>query len=220
LVTHLWFEGPPELGQTSASPELDLPVKFDLRPFTIVKSVAQRGLLKWWSDPRRNGRLPMRIDCEAEELTRLQQDMALYQVQREGGRLRYKCLSHGADLRPIDGGDLTGLYLDEFFPEPIKDGALAAYDATVTMACPIYTARHAVDAQQVPVTFERIRLPLSERGEGVDHLLTHVEIFCEDGRYQRNDLLLAGMSVRDYAVTAAISMDAIGLFPGAQVIDT
>jgi len=195
-------------------------VQFDLRPFTIVKSVAQRGLLKWWSDPRRKGRLPARADCAAEELTRLQPDMALYQVQHEDGRLRYKCLSHGISLRPIDGADLTGRYLDEFFVGPIKENALAAYDATVAMACPIYTARNAVDAHQVPVTFERIRFPLSERGEDVDHLLTHVEIFCEDGRYQRENLLLAGLSVRDYAVTAAISMGAIGLSPGAQVIDT
>jgi hypothetical protein len=194
-------------------------VNFDLRPFTIVKSVAQRGLLKWWSDPRRKGRLPTPADCEVEELARLQPDMALYQVQHEGG-LRYRCLSHGANLRPIDGADLTGLYLDEFFPAPIKDRALAAYNATITMACPIYTMRHAIDAHQVPVTFERIRLPLSEHGEGIDHLLTHVEIFCEDGRYQRENLLLAGMSMRDYAVTAAISMNAIGLSPGAQVLDT
>src|SRR6185295_16945278 len=102
----------------------------------------------------------------------------------------------------------------------IKQGALAAYDATVAMACPIYTARNAVDANQVPVTFERIRLPLSDDGERVDHLVTHMEIFCEDGRYQRQDLLLAGASIRDYAVTAAISMAAVGLSPGAQVLDS
>ena len=48
------------------------------------------------------------------------QDLALYQVQHDGGRLRYKCLRHGTGLRPIDGGDLTGRYLDEFFPEPLR----------------------------------------------------------------------------------------------------
>ena len=195
-------------------------MKFDPKPFTIVKSVAQRGLLKWWADRGRKGQLPRRADCEAEELDRLRADIALYQVQREDGRMRYKCLSHGVNLRPIDGGDLTGLFLDEFFREPIKQGALAAYDATVSMACPIYTQRNAIDAHQVPVTFERLRLPLSERGETIDHLLTHVEIFCEDGRYQRDNLLEAGISIRDYAVTAAISMAAVGLSPGAQVIDT
>ena len=195
-------------------------MKFDPKPFTIVKSVAQRGLLKWWNDPRRGGRLPSRADCDAEELARLKQDIALYLVERVDGAMRFKCLSHGANLRPIDGGDLTGRYLDEFFPEPIKQGALAAYEATVTMACPIYTQRNAVDAQNVPVTFERMRLPLSERGGAIDHLLTHVEIFCADGRYQRDNLLSAGVAMRDYGVTAAISFAAVGLSPGAQVIDT
>ena len=147
------------------------------------------------------------------------QDLALYQVQHDDGRLRYKCLRHGIGLRPIDGGDLTGRYLDEFFPEPLRTSALTAYDATVTMACPIYTLRNAVDAHQVPVTFERIRLPLSE-GDRIDHLLTHVEIFCEGGRYQRDDLLKAGLSMHDYAVTAAISMAAIGLSPGAEVLES
>jgi hypothetical protein len=195
-------------------------VDFELRPFTIVKSVAQRGLMKWWSEQRRNGLLPSRGDCDSEELSRLRADMALYEVQRGTAGARYKCLSHGVNLRPIDGADLTGVYLDEFFPAQIKQGALAAYDATVAMACPIYTARNAVDANQVPVTFERIRLPLSDDGERVDHLITHMEIFCEDGRYQRQDLLLAGASIRDYAVTAAISMAAVGLSPGAQVLDS
>ena len=73
------------------------------------------------------------------------------------------------------------------------------------MACPIYTLRNAIDAHQVPVTFERIRLPLSQDGARIDHLLTHVEIFCEEGRYQRENLLKAGMSMHDYVVTAAIS---------------
>jgi hypothetical protein len=195
-------------------------VRFDLKPYTIVKSVAQRGILKWWSDPQRKGRLPARVDCEAEQLAALWPDMALYEVQHEGERLRYKCLSHGARLRPIDGADLSGLYLDEFFPDAIKASALAAYDATVTMACPIYTQRNAIDSDQVPVIFERIRVPLSDDGTRIDRLLTHVEIFCEDGGYRRENLLRAGLQMHEYAVSAAISMAAVGLSPGAQIIDT
>ena len=195
-------------------------MQFDLKPFTIVKSVAQRGLLKWWSDPHRKGKLPSPADCETEELARLKADTALYRVERAGAELRFKCLSHGVNLRPIDGRDLTGLYQDAFLPAEVKERALSAYVATVTMACPIYTMRNAVDAENVPVTFERLRVPLSQNGHDIDHLLTHVEIFCEDGRYQRNDLLKAGVSMGEYAVSAAITFAAVGLSPGAQVIDT
>jgi hypothetical protein len=195
-------------------------VAFDPRPYTIIKSIAQRGILKWWSDPWRKGQLPARVDCQAEQIHALWPDIALYEVQGENDRLRYKCLSHGAHLRPIDGADLSGLYLDEFFPDTIKRSALAAYDATVTMACPIYTLRNAVDPDQVPVIFERIRVPLSEGGDRVDHLLTHVEIFCEDGGYRRENLLRAGLQMREYVVSAAISMAAVGLSPGAQIVDT
>jgi hypothetical protein len=194
-------------------------VAFDPRPYTIVKSIAQRGILKWWSDPQRRGRLPARLDCQAEQLHALWPDIALYEVRRENDRLRYKCLNHGARLRPIDGADLSGLYLDEFFPDTIKQSALAAYDATVTMACPIYTARNAVDSDQIPVTFERIRVPLREDGKVIDHLLTHIEIFCEDGGYRRENLLRAGLQMREYVVSAAISMAAAGLSPGAQIVD-
>jgi hypothetical protein len=195
-------------------------VRFDPRPYTIVKSIAQRGLLNWWGRSGRTGRLPSRAEAAGEELARVFGDLALYEVQRENDRLRYKCLHHGAGLRAMDGADLTGRYLDDFFPEPIREGALAAYDATVMMACPIYTLRNAVDAEQVPVTFERIRLPLSDDGAEVHHLLTHVEIFCEDGRYQRENLLAAGVAMRDYVVTAAISFGAVGLSPGAQVLES
>jgi len=195
-------------------------VAFDPKPYTIVKSIAQRGILKWWSDPQRQGRFPTLADCQAEQIHPLWPDMALYEVQRENDRVRYKCLSHGARLRPIDGADLCGLYLDEFFPDAIKQPALAAYDATVEMACPIYTQRNAVDSDRVPVIFERLRVPLSEGGTCVDHLLTHVEIFCEDGGYRRENLLRAGLQVREYVVSAAISMAAVGLSPGAQIVDT
>ncbi len=194
-------------------------MKFDPRPYTIVKSIAQRGLLKWWSRPGRTG-IRSRTEAEGEELSRLARDLALYEVQHQDGALRYRCLRHGEGLRPLDGGDLTGRYLNEFFPEPIRQTALAAYDATVTTACPIYTLRHAIDADGVPVTFERIRLPLSHDGAHIDHLLTHVEIFCEDGRYQRENLLKAGMAMHDYVVTAAISFGAIGLSPGAEVLES
>jgi hypothetical protein len=195
-------------------------VKFDPKPYTIVKSIAQRGLLSWWNRPGRRNKLPSRTEAEGEELARLAQDLALYEVQHHDGGLRYKCLRHGEGLRPIDGADLTGRYLDEFFPDPIREGALAAYDATVTMACPIYTLRNAIDAQQVPVTFERLRLPLSHDGARIDHVITHVEIFCEEGRYQRDNLLKAGVAMHDYVVTAAISFGAIGLSPGAEVLES
>ena len=195
-------------------------MRFDPKPYTIVKSIAQRGLLKWWSRPGRDGRLPSRAEAGGEELARLAQDLTLYEVQHRDGALRYRCLRHGEGLRPLDGADLTGRYLDEFFPAPIRQVALAAYDATVTMACPIYTQRHAIDAQGVPVTFERIRLPLSHDGARIDHLITHVEIFCEDGRYQRENLLTAGVSMHDYVVRAAISFGAVGLSPGAQVLES
>lgn len=193
---------------------------FDLQPYTIVKSVAQRGILKWWSDPQRKGRLPARGDCDAEQLAALWPDMALYRIENDNDRLRYKCLSHGAQLHPFDGADLTGRYFDEFFPAAIRNSALAAHDATVTMVCPIYTQRNAIDADKVPVVFERIRVPLSDSGERIDHLLSHVEVFCEDGGYQRENLLRAGLQMQEYAVMAAISMEAVGLSPGAQIVDT
>lgn len=70
------------------------------------------------------------------------------------------------------------------------------------------------------MTFERLRLPPSRDGAQVDHLVSHVEIFCEDGRYQRDNLLNAGASMHDHVVTAAISLGAIGLSPGAQVLES
>ena len=47
-----------------------------------------------------------------------------------------------------------------------------------------------------------------------------MEIFCEDGGYRRENLLRAGLQVHEYVVSAAISMAAVGLSPGAQIVDT
>jgi len=64
--------------------------------------------------------------------------------------------------------DLTGVYLDEFFPAQINaGGACAAYDATVRWRARIYTVSHAVGPTRYSVTSERNPAAVGYNGERV-----------------------------------------------------
>jgi len=57
------------------------------------KSVAHRGLMKWWSVQRRKGCCLRARMCESENCRGWRADMALYEVEPQHGGQRYKCLS-------------------------------------------------------------------------------------------------------------------------------
>ena len=182
---------------------------FEPKPRTIVHSIVQRSLLKWWEDQRAERIAPARAEIDAYQLARYRDDVAMYEVVRLAGQTRFRFRFHGRGISLADGADYSGRFLDQALPEEMQRSILAAYHAVLTLRCPIYTVRPTVDANGVPVKFERLLLPFSARGETVDDILTHIQTFCPEGRYERQRLFEASLAYKDHTVRAAIAPPAL-----------
>ena len=181
---------------------------FEPKPHTIVHSIVQRSLLKWWEDQRAGRIAPARSEIDPHQLARYWNDVAMYEVVRLGRQARYRFRFHGNGISLADGADFRGRFLDEALPEAMQRSILAAYNAILSLKCPIYTVRPAVDANGVALRFERLLLPFSARGDTVDDVLTHIQMFCPEGRYQRQRLFESGLTYKDHTVRAAIAPQA------------
>lgn len=178
---------------------------FEPKPHTVVHSIVQRSLLKWWDD-RRGGRIaPARSEIDPHRLARYWDDIAMYEVVRLSGRTRYRFRVHGRGISVAEGADYQGRYLDEALPADMQGSILAAYDAILALKCAIYTVRPAVDANGVAVRFERLLLPFSADGAAIGDILTHIQTFCPEGRYERQRLFEAGLTYKEHTLTAALT---------------
>jgi len=177
---------------------------FQPKPHTIVHSIAQRALLKWWQDQRAGRVAPRRSEIDPHRLARHWNDIAVYEVVRQGRRPRYRFRCHGQGISLADGADYCGRYLDQALPPAMWARIGAAYDAILELKCPLYTVRPALDAKGTQVRFERLMLPFSSDGEQIGDVLTHIEMFCPAGRYERQRLFEASLVYRDYTVEAAL----------------
>ena len=129
----------------------------------------------------------------------------MYQVVRRPDGNRYRFRWHGEGISLADGADYRGRYLDEAVPEGVGANILAAYDAILQLKCPLYTVRPAVDANGIALRFERLLLPFSSDGEEVDDVLTHIQMFCPQGRYERRHVFESGTTYKDHTIRAALT---------------
>ena len=186
-------------------PAADARQRFEPHPNTVIQSIVQRSLLKWWNDQRARRMAPARSEIDPYKVVRCWNDVAMYEVVRgkEGSRYRFRW--HGEGISLADGADYRGRYLDEALPEAMRPSILAAYDAILRLKCPLYTVRPAVDANGIALRFERLLLPFSSDGRQVDDVLTHIHMFCPQGGYERRRLFEASLTFKDHTVRAALS---------------
>lgn len=178
---------------------------FEQKPHTIVPSIVQRSMLRWWESCRGSRIAPAQSDIDPEHFARNWHDVALYDVVRTDAALRYRIRFQGTSIAVSHGG-WVGRHLDETVPAALQPSVIAAYDAAVRLKSPIYTERHAADANGVPVTFERLLLPFSSDGVEIDRLLVHVHMFCPEGRYERTGVFGVAMTYQTHSVQAALTM--------------
>jgi hypothetical protein len=183
---------------------------FEPKPHTVVHSIVQRSLLKWWDDQRRGRIAPARGEIDPHRLAPYWDDIAMYEVVRLSDRTRYRFRVHGKGISLADGADYQGRYLDEALPADMQGSILAAYDAILALHCALYTVRPAVDANGIAVRFERLLLPFSQDGKAISDILTHIQMFCPEGRYERRKLFEAGLTYKEHTFKAALTIAPAG----------
>jgi hypothetical protein len=158
----------------------------------VVRAVSQRWLLKFWKRHADADRVPRWQAVEAEDLSRLADNLSFLDVVGGDGTTRFQIRYHGATIGKVyDSTDCRGKYLDDVIPETQREKALKPYHQAVESGAPVYTIHDVVDRSGRAVAYERLLLPFASDGRIVDRILAAFEFICADGAFDRHALMAA-----------------------------
>lgn len=150
-------------------------------------------------------RVPLWQAVEAENLTRLSDNLSFLDVSGGNGDARFLVRFHGATIAQVYGSpDCRGKYLDEIIPAANHATGLAPYHRTSNSGHPIYTIHDVTDRTGRLIHFERLLLPFSSDGEHVDRILASFEFICVDGAFDSHDLLKTQTAAPTLRLSATI----------------
>jgi hypothetical protein len=156
----------------------------------VVRAINQRWLLKIWGRSLGDQTVPPWQAAEAEELSRVSANVSFLDVSGNDGNMRFMIRFHGATIGLVYGSaDCRGRHLDDVIAESKCTQALAPYRQAVESGKPVYTIHDLTDRNGRLVHYERLLLPFTSDGKSIDRILAAFEFICEDGAFDRRDLM-------------------------------
>lgn len=185
-------------------------MQFSIGRPDLVRSVNQRWLLKVWERSLGAGRIPQWQSIKVENLTRLSDTLSFVDVVGSGNTARFQIRYYGKTIsKAYSALDFRGKFLDEIVPADRQRIALAPYRQTLACGQPVYTIHDLSDRDGRTIHFERLLLPFSRDGEGVDRILASLEFICEDGAFETEGLLNAQTMPAKLQISAVIEPHAL-----------
>jgi hypothetical protein len=186
-------------------------MQFSVARPDVVRAINQRWLLKFWQRHLGAHRVPQWQAVEAEDLSRIADNLSFLDVITGTDRLRFQIRFHGAVIGQVYGSaDCRGLFLHESKPEPARAQALAPYRQATESSRPVYTIHDIADREGRLVHYERLLLPFSRDGERVDRILASFEFICPDGAFDSLDLMGAQTGPPALRLSATIAPRGLG----------
>ena len=163
---------------------------FSVARADAVRAINQRWLLKFWNRQEDTQRLPRWQALEAEDLSRVAANLSFLEVSGNDGTARFLIRFHGEAIGKVYGSaDCRGKYLDEVIPAASRTAGLKPYHQAIQTGRPVYTIHDVTDRGGRLVYYERLLLPFTRNGEGVDRILAAFEFVCPDGAFDGRDLM-------------------------------
>jgi hypothetical protein len=156
---------------------------YELRPPIVVKSILHRSLLKWWNARRGATDCPEPKYLLDEELQTLLTDCIIYQVSHLASEPGFFAKFQGPGAVKVFGRDVVGTNLVDHVNPKLLAGVIEPYRIVVQMRRPVFTIRHAKDANGVPVSIETLRLPLANVEGPIDKILVHYCFISSENRF-------------------------------------
>jgi hypothetical protein len=136
-------------------------------PLDQIKTARLVELLAWWNARRGTRSMPSRTDFEVGDLKPWLGNIHLLDVEEGGAEFRYRV--YGSHLAQYFGKDFTGM-TTAVVREASREIVRSEYGAVVRERRPMLVQRdRSIAGRDTPV--ERLILPLSSDGVGVDKLL-------------------------------------------------
>jgi hypothetical protein len=185
-------------------------MKFPVSRPDVVHAINQRWLLKFWKRHLGERRVPQWQAVEAEDLSRISENLSFLDVIGGNGTARFQIRFHGATIARVYGAsDCGGRFLDDVIPVPRHASGLAPYHRALETGCPVYTIHDITDRNGLLIHFERLLLPFARSGDSVDRILASFEFVCADGAFDRNELMKTATESLALRLSAIIEPQAL-----------
>lgn len=145
-----------------------------------IRCVQQLGLLKLWERLKGAADLPNLGAVRGEDLERLRDKLMLLDVVWSDGGPRYLIRFQGADFSKMHRRDCTGSFLNEAMAPAVRERGLRAYRTVVDQRIPAFTSTRVRNLEGATVLYERLLLPFTTTGKGVEHIHCALTLFAED----------------------------------------
>ncbi|HVG52651.1 MAG TPA: PAS domain-containing protein [Xanthobacteraceae bacterium] len=152
---------------------------------SVVKSITQRQILRYWERIRGADVLPTWSRFDRAEFSSCRENLCVMEVRREGDRIRLYIREHGEKLAEYYGSACAGRYLDDFMSPEALAALSAIYAQVMETRRPVYTVAPVTDSRGRSVTCERLLLPFTLTGNVVDVVLVSLEAICIDGAFDQ-----------------------------------
>lgn len=163
-------------------------MQFSIGRPDLIRAINQRWLLKFWKRSRSDQAVPPWQAVEAENLSRIADNLSYLDVTGEGDIKRFQIRQHGPGVAKVYGApDCSGRFLDEIIPQPRHPTGLMPYYRAFSTGAPVYTICDVTDKDGRHILFERLILPFSTGGAG--RIMSSFEFICEDGSYDATALV-------------------------------
>jgi hypothetical protein len=129
-------------------------------------------LFQLWLRKRGARAMPSKADLPAPDLRPWLGDVHLIEVIEQGRDYRY--LIFGTDIARYYDVEMTRRLASEW-PDAMREAAFATYGRVTRDACPYLVRQNEVAVDRV-FSNHRLVLPLSNGGQAVDHILTHLRM--------------------------------------------
>lgn len=145
-----------------------------------IRCVQQLGMVKLWERLKGAAELPAASSVDGHDLERLRDKLMLLDVVWEDDQPRYLIRFHGVNFEKVNLRNCVGRFLDETIPPPVRESGLRTYRDVLDRRCPVFNATLVREPSGEAVSYERLLLPFTANGQGVERIFTIVTLFAED----------------------------------------
>lgn len=131
-----------------------------------------REFFEYWLAKAPPGRIPGRQHLDPMDIPHLLPGIVLFDVIREGGRLRFRWRLIGTAVAEAVGRDHTGRFIDEVISTKY-DALHAALSGIVRTGRPHFWRTEIKASERAFRMIERLALPLASDGETVDMMIAY-----------------------------------------------
>lgn len=147
-----------------------------------IRCVQQLGMVKLWERLKGGGQLPAADAVQGHDIERVRDKLMLLDVIWRGDEPGYLIRFQGPDFNKMHDRDCTGLFLNDVMAPAVRARGLVSYREVVERRIPAFTATPVHNAGDALVYYERLLLPFTRTGQGVEQIYCIITLFAEDNR--------------------------------------